>query len=735
MRVLVAGGDGFCGWPTALYLSAQGHKVLIADNLSRRSWDEELGTESLTRVSDLKTRVARWRELTGREIELAVGDLTDERFVYETIGGFGPETFVHFAEQRSAPYSMIDRSHAVFTQVNNVVGTMNLLFAIGELTPECHLIKLGTMGEYGTPNIDIEEGYITIEYKGRTDTLPYPKQPGSFYHLCYDDRTEVLTRSGWKLFKDVTAQDEVATRQLDSARMSYEKPTALMSYYYEGPMYNIEARRLDLCVTPNHRMLTSYKKRDSSEELRFEVAGEILHKYNRYHLTCDWEGEEVATFVLPSYYYLDGGYAPRWRPAVKVPMDDWLCFLGWYIAEGTVDSGRKKSPNRVTVNQKIGPKSDRVVAAFRSIAEALECTYSTYAFKDRDQISHYLFCTQLAVYLRQLGTSHNKYVPRELLALPRHQLRILFDALMEGDGTWMDREQRYGRYYTSSRQLADDVQEIALKLGLSANVSRFADEYRVSVSRTTIFQVNQQSDDPNDSLEGYAGMVYCCEVPGDGIVLVRRGGKPVWCGNSKVHDSHNIMFACRAWGLRATDLNQGVVYNVETEETASDPALTNRYDYDGIFGTALNRFCAQAASGNPITVYGEGGQTRGFIDIRDTVRCIELAANNPPGPGEFRVFNQFTEQWSVLELARLVEKVARTLDLEPKLARLQNPRVEREAHYYNAANTRLMDLGLKPHLLNEETVERLLLTAMENQDRIHPETFVPQVNWRRPHYK
>jgi UDP-sulfoquinovose synthase len=387
MRVLVAGGDGFCGWPTALYLSAQGHEVLVADNFSRRHWDVELGTESLTKISDLDTRVDRWRELTGREINTAVGDLVEERFAYDLVSGFKPEALVHFAEQRSAPYSMIDRSHAVFTQVNNVVGTLNLLFALGESHPECHLIKLGTMGEYGTPNIDIEEGYITIEHKGRADTLPYPKQPGSFYHL------------------------------------------------------------------------------------------------------------------------------------------------------------------------------------------------------------------------------------------------------------------------------------------------------------------------------------------------------------SKVHDSHNIMFACRTWGLKATDLNQGVVYNVETTETARDAVLTNRYDYDGIFGTALNRFCAQAANGDPITVYGQGGQTRGFIDIRDTVRCIELAANNPPEASEFRVFNQFTEQWSVLQLARLVEKVALSLDMEPELVHLVNPRVEKESHYYNAANTRLMDLGLKPHLLNEETVERLLLTAMENRTRIHPETFIPQVDWRLPHYR
>jgi UDP-sulfoquinovose synthase len=386
MRVLVAGGDGFCGWPTALHLSAGGHKVLIADNLSRRAWDRELGTESLTEIFDLDARVARWKETSGREIEAAIGDLADERFVYEIVHNFKPEAVVHFAEQRSAPYSMLDRGHAVFTQVNNVVGTMNLLFAIREFAPACHLIKLGTMGEYGTPNIDIEEGYITVEHKGRTDTLPYPKQPGSFYHL------------------------------------------------------------------------------------------------------------------------------------------------------------------------------------------------------------------------------------------------------------------------------------------------------------------------------------------------------------SKVHDSHNIMFACRTWGLKATDLNQGVVYNVQTADTASDPLLTNRYDYDGVFGTALNRFCAQAASGNPITIYGEGGQTRGFIDIRDTVRCIELAANNPPESGDFRVFNQFTEQWSVLQLARLVEKGAYTLGLEPELVRLENLRVEKEVHYYNAANTKLMDLGLKPHLLSEEAVERLLLTAIENRGRVHPETFAPQVDWRQSHY-
>ncbi|AHY46555.1 NAD dependent epimerase/dehydratase family [Rubrobacter radiotolerans] len=387
MRILVAGGDGFCGWPTALYLSSRGHEVAIADNLMRREWDRELGTEPLKEISSLEDRLARWKEVSGREIKDYRGDLCDADFVFEMMDDFKPEAFVHFAEQRSAPYSMIDRAHAVFTQQNNVVGNLNVMYAIQEVVPECHLIKLGTMGEYGTPNIDIEEGWIEIEHKGRKDRMLYPKMPGSFYHL------------------------------------------------------------------------------------------------------------------------------------------------------------------------------------------------------------------------------------------------------------------------------------------------------------------------------------------------------------SKVHDSANLEFGCRIWGMRVTDLNQGVVYNVETDETASDPVLANRYDYDGVFGTALNRFIAQAANGNQITVYGTGGQTRGFIDIRDTVRCIEIAAENPAERGDFRVFNQFTEQWSVLELAQLVVKVATEMGLEPKMVNLPNPRVEKESHYYKAANTRLIDLGLKPHLLTEETVESLLSAAIENRDRIHPETFDPQVNWRSARYR
>ena len=383
MNISVLGGDGYCGWATALYLSKQGHRISIVDSFIRRQWDHELGVQTLTPIATLTERLRVWKRLTGRDIAVYSGDVTDYEFLASVIEEERPEAVVHFAEQRAAPYSMIDRHHAVFTQVNNVVGTLNLLFAIREHAPDCHLVKLGTMGEYGTPNIDIEEGYITIDHNGRRDTLPYPKQPGSFYHL------------------------------------------------------------------------------------------------------------------------------------------------------------------------------------------------------------------------------------------------------------------------------------------------------------------------------------------------------------SKVHDSHNIMFTCRVWGLRATDLNQGVVYGTTTDEVAMDEALVNRFDYDEVFGTVLNRFCVEAAAGHPLTVYGKGGQTRGYIDIRDTVRCIELACLTPAAAGEFRVFNQFTEQFSVLELARLVQTAGRNMGFDVTIEHLPDPRVEKEEHYYNAKHSKLLDLGLQPHFLSESLLDSLMNIAVRYRDRIDKTLFLPRVNWRR----
>jgi UDP-sulfoquinovose synthase len=198
---------------------------------------------------------------------------------------------------------------------------------------------------------------------------------------------------------------------------------------------------------------------------------------------------------------------------------------------------------------------------------------------------------------------------------------------------------------------------------------------------------------------------------------------------SKVHDSTNVHFACRVWGLRATDLNQGVVYGVETEETAQDERLITRFDYDEIFGTVLNRFCVQAVIGHPLTVYGSGGQTRGFLNIRDTLQCVELAVGNPADRGEFRVFNQFTEQFSVAELAQLVKTAAEHLGYSVRVDSLENPRVELEEHYYNAAHTKLLDLGLKPTLLGEELMESMLHAIERYREHVIESSIDPHTRW------
>ncbi|MGZ8666258.1 MAG: NAD-dependent dehydratase, partial [Solirubrobacterales bacterium] len=191
----------------------------------------------------------------------------------------------------------------------------------------------------------------------------------------------------------------------------------------------------------------------------------------------------------------------------------------------------------------------------------------------------------------------------------------------------------------------------------------------------------------------------------------------------------NIHFACRIWGLRATDLNQGLVYGIETEETSQDERLITRFDYDEVFGTVLNRYGLQAVIGHPLTVYGAGGQTRGFLNIRDTLRCVELAVENPAGAGEYRVFNQFTEQFSVGELAALVSEAGRHLGYGVETRTYENPRVEREQHYYNPTHTKLLDLGLEPTLLGEELVESMLHAIERHRERAIGSAIEPQTRW------
>jgi UDP-sulfoquinovose synthase len=197
---------------------------------------------------------------------------------------------------------------------------------------------------------------------------------------------------------------------------------------------------------------------------------------------------------------------------------------------------------------------------------------------------------------------------------------------------------------------------------------------------------------------------------------------------SKVHDSHNIEFACRIWGLRATDLNQGIVYGQQTEQTARDPRLATRFDYDAVFGTVLNRFVIQAVLGEPLTVYGEGTQIRGLIDIRDTVECIRIACENPADRGEFRVFNQMTQSLSLLDIAKTI---ATTYPGPVQVEHLDNPRVEIYDHYYNVVHSGLVELGLEPHLLSDTLISSMYKIVEQYKDRVLPSALLPTVNWRR----
>jgi UDP-sulfoquinovose synthase len=382
MRVVVIGGDGYCGWASALHLADAGMDVTIADNFARRRWDARLGVSSLTPILPMDQRLARWHDLGGRRIRFADLDVTEYEPLCELLTQTEPDAVVHFGQQRSAPYSMIDRDHAMLTLINNTAGNLNLLWALRECAPDAHLVKLGTMGEYGTPNIDIEEGFIEISHNGRTDKLPFPKQPGSFYHL------------------------------------------------------------------------------------------------------------------------------------------------------------------------------------------------------------------------------------------------------------------------------------------------------------------------------------------------------------TKVHDSDQIYFVCRSWGLRATDLHQGVVYGVHTPQTQRATELVNRFDYDHVYGTALNRFCVQAAAGHPLTVYGSGGQTRSFLNIRDTVRCVELAVRNPAEQGEYRVFNQYTEIFSVADLAHAVARVGNAIGLDVRIEHQQNPRTEKEQHHYQTRNDKLRGLGLEPSLLDDNTLRGLIEVSLEHKDRIDPAVIRPAISWK-----
>ena len=390
-RILILGADGYLGWPTCMYLANQGHDVYAIDNFAKRRWEAEMGVAPLISPLPFTMRAKIWNDKfqTDHPIKTKVLDIVNSpNELYEYLDKTQPEAIVHYAEQPSAPYSQATRRSAVTTQTGNITGTLNLIFACLHTKQTPHIIKLGSMGEYGTPNIPIKEGWLDVSVRPRGSLIPrrdrilYPKRPGSFYHL------------------------------------------------------------------------------------------------------------------------------------------------------------------------------------------------------------------------------------------------------------------------------------------------------------------------------------------------------------SKVHDSNNLEFACRVYGLSVTDLNQGVVYGISTNETLLHEDLRTSFHYDAIFGTVINRFCAQAASRRPLTVYGTGGQTRGFLNIRDTLRCVELAIENPADSGDFRVFNQFTETFSVQQLAERVRRALGRYRIDVSIEHTDNPRVEEESHFYEAENSGLHDLGLSATKLSDGVLEEMVDVCLGRVGNIRVDTMDPGIRWK-----
>ena len=381
MKILILGGDGYLGWPTAMNLTAHGHEVAVVDNYLRRNICREEDCEPLFEVPNLHARVRQWERQSGYSIRVFIGDLCQWDFMETVFRSFEPEAIVHYAEQPSAPYSMLNRRAATMTIKNNLDVTANVIFAVREFSPQAHIVKIGTMGEYGTPNIDIEEGWIDIEHKGRSHTFLYPRQASSLYHT------------------------------------------------------------------------------------------------------------------------------------------------------------------------------------------------------------------------------------------------------------------------------------------------------------------------------------------------------------TKIMDTDLLWFYVRMWDLRVTDLMQGPVYGIHTDETNDDPQLLPFFNYDELFGTVLNRFIVQAVADYPLTVFGKGGQTRGYLNIKDTLQCVRLSLEKPADPGELRIFNQLVETFSVNDLAQRVKDAGAGFGLNVQIKSIENPRKEAEDHYYNPAHTGLLELGLEPNYLSEEVLGKMIETVLRHKDSINRYAIFRGVKW------
>jgi nucleoside-diphosphate-sugar epimerase len=730
MSIIVTGGDGYLGWPTALRIADRtDERVVLVDNFARREWVEEVGATSAAPISWPEERLAAAAEVHGlRNLSFVEADLTDRAAVDQLLQVHEPSAVVHTAAQPSAPYSNLNGERANYTQHNNMQATRNLAFGLAENDmADTHLIETTTTGIYG----------------------------------CYDDQTEILTKEGWKHFKHLDSDDEVLARDGDSREARYEKPTQIQKYDFDGELYLQQNQSLDFCITPNHRVFTqkvnsNYSGSDRYGGLRERTVEDIEGKQVVYDTGFDWDGECAELFTLPS---VDGA------DSIEIPMDDWLRFFGWYIAEGYVKQRSDRSNNyRVGLSQNTeSPWIVDIEDALTGVADQIGIAVNR---TEEESVFRYeLFNKQLAAYLDTFGKSGEKSIPVEIKQLDSESLEILLSALIKGDGRIRAGDRESMRYYTRSQRLADDVQEIALKCGYAATVSHQSEYDRYVVGITEGARVHVNHGNKTDEYTQYSGKVYCVTVPGDGIVFVRRNGKPVWSGNSpefpipeggavmenqgerdevpfpamagswyhqtKSHDAANLRLAHKQFDIPISDVRTAIVYGTETEETRPDDRLKTRFDFDYYFGVVAHRFAAQAVAGYPLTVYGKGEQRKPFISLEDAVEGLaRLAVGDPDDrPSDHVVYNQVTRPIAIVELAETIQEVGEEMGLDVDVTHVENPRDEDETHQMEIENARYMDLVDGQSQTFAEGVRDILetLTRYEGTITSHEDRFLPDV--------
>ncbi|MDN7023576.1 MCM family protein [Methanoculleus sp. FWC-SCC1] len=474
------------------------------------------------------------------------------------------------------------------------------IYTSGKSSTSAGLTATAVKDEFGDGRWTLEAGALVLADMGiaAVDEMDkMAKEDRSALHeameqQCYDDETEVLTERGWKLFRDVTADDRVATLSPDG-RLEYASPSGFTASEYDGELYYVKSRQVDLAVTPNHRMYVNLNRRaDEWEGFRFIRMDEIpVHKRMRFKRNAVWTGKRQEIYEIPPVVkFANQNAEGRLTDPIHIGMDDWLEFLGYFLSEGSVQRHYQTAvPYRVVLSQTIPESAEKI----RQCLERLPFRFSY------DGKNFAINAKQLAEHLAPFGKCHEKYVPDYAKRLPPKQIGVLLDALMLGDG-YVHKTTGVSVYTTSSKRLADDVTELLLKKGWSGNARIMREAGTVasnprggtSTASHDTYQVTFIRDgqnEPNINTNGqrhierrpYRGMIYCLEVPNH-MLYVRRSGIPVWCGNSisvaKAGITATLKSRCALLGAANPKLGRFDQFVPIAEQINMPPSLLSRFD-------------------------------------------------------------------------------------------------------------------------------------------------------------